>query len=100
MEGQRYCDECHCLLPGHDINCSWHMKELWKEAIKSPDNRAWLDGLIDPQPGGLVDPCPTAKQGWQCPKCKRIYSPYEQSCVWCSWVVNQCNKDEEDCIDP
>lgn len=25
----------------------------------------------------------TAMQGWQCPICKRVYSPYTQMCPYC-----------------
>lgn len=30
------------------------------------------------------NPSLTAMQGWQCPICKRVYSPFTHMCLYCS----------------
>ena len=32
-----------------------------------------------------------APQGWQCPICKRVYSPWESMCRYCGGEINTVN---------
>lgn len=56
------------------------------------DRQALLDAYDaahEGPPGGarkLIEEAPSVKmviQGWQCPVCKRVYSPYTEKCSYC-----------------
>ena len=52
------------------------------------ERQALLDAY-DTVPGDarkLIEEAPSVKmviQGWQCPVCKRVYSPYTEKCSYC-----------------
>lgn len=35
------------------------------------------------QTSGFPEQLPSAQQGWQCPVCKRVYSPLTSMCLYC-----------------
>lgn len=43
-----------------------------------------------------------AQQGWQCPICKRVYSPFTQMCLYCGntdvITTNELNKIKNECL--
>lgn len=38
------------------------------------------------------------QQGWQCPKCKRIFSPYVLACTYCNEEITNNTGLKEHCV--
>lgn len=40
----------------------------------------------DPNYSQMIPP-PSHQMGWECPKCRRIYAPFVQMCMFCPGVT-------------
>ena len=78
-----YADKLLEKMSGHCDVCRYHNLNNprccdcdWREAMDDIDGMDEV-GVEAPSVGQVVI------QGWQCPICKRIYSPYTEKCSYC-----------------